>query len=142
MLIAGNNRVEIEKLKQSLHKKFAMKELRQTRHILGMWIEQNRKTKTLRLSQSNYIQKVMKRFDMENVTPASASDDNSTIGQRLFIHRRGEEAQWKDTLRISRRKYNLRNGGDPFGPRTCRRGCQPVHVKPKTEALGGHQAHP
>ena len=37
MLIAGSNQVEIGKLKQSLHNKFAMKELRQARHILGMW---------------------------------------------------------------------------------------------------------
>ena len=37
MLIAGSNQAEIGKLKQSLHDKFAMKELRQARHILGMW---------------------------------------------------------------------------------------------------------
>ena len=59
MLIAGSNQAEIGKLKRSLHDKFAMKELRQARHILGMQIERNRIAKTLRLSQSNYIQKVL-----------------------------------------------------------------------------------
>ena len=32
----------------------------------------------------------------------SASDDNPTFRQRLSIHRRGEKAQWKDTLHIGR----------------------------------------
>ena len=47
MLIAGSNQAEIGKLKGNLHDNFAMKELRQARHILGMWIERNRTTKTL-----------------------------------------------------------------------------------------------
>ena len=42
----------------------------------------------------------------------SASPVNPTIGQRLSIHRRGEKAQWKDTLCIGRRKYHVRNGGE------------------------------
>ena len=69
MLIAGSNQVEIGKLKRSLHDKFAMKELGQARHILGMRIERNRTTKTLWLSQSDYIQKVLKRFNMDNAKP-------------------------------------------------------------------------
>ena len=39
MVIARSNRAEIIKLKRSLHDKFAMRELRQARHILGMRIE-------------------------------------------------------------------------------------------------------
>ena len=46
MLIAGSNQVEIRELKQSLHDKFVMKELRQACHILGMRIKQNWMTKT------------------------------------------------------------------------------------------------
>ena len=52
MLVAGSNQAEIEKLKRSLHKKFAMKELGQAQHILAMRIERNRKTKTLQLFHS------------------------------------------------------------------------------------------
>ena len=58
-------------LKQSLHDKFAMKELQQARHKLGMRIEQNSKTKRFQLSQSDYIQKVLKHFNMENSKPTS-----------------------------------------------------------------------
>ena len=62
---------KIRKLKQSLHDKFAMKELGQARHILGMRIERNRKSKTLWLSQSDYIHKVLKRFNIENAKSVS-----------------------------------------------------------------------
>ena len=71
MLIVGSNQAEIGKLKQSLHDKFVMKELGQARHILGMRIERNRKSKTLWLSQSDYIHKVLKRFNMDNAKPVS-----------------------------------------------------------------------
>ena len=71
MLIARSNQAEIGKLKRSLHDKFAMKELGQARHILGMRIEQNRTSKTLWLSQSDYIHKVLKRFNMDNAKPSS-----------------------------------------------------------------------
>ena len=71
MLIARSNQVEIGKLKRSLHNKFAMKELEQARHILGMRIERNRTTKILFLSQSDYIHKVLKCFNMDNAKPVS-----------------------------------------------------------------------
>ena len=64
MLIAGSNQAEVGKLKWNLHGEFMMKELGQARHIQGMRIECNRTTKTLWLSQSDYIQKVLKRFSI------------------------------------------------------------------------------
>ena len=45
VIIAGSN----EAIKRNLHDKFAIKELGQARHILGMRIERNRMTKTLPL---------------------------------------------------------------------------------------------
>ena len=48
-----------------------MKELGQARHILGMRIEQNRTSKILWLSQSDYIHKVLKCFNMDNGKPTS-----------------------------------------------------------------------
>ena len=47
VLLAGTDKAEIEKLKQKLHENFLMKELGDNRHILGMTIEQNWKTRTL-----------------------------------------------------------------------------------------------
>ena len=42
-----------------------MKEPGQAQHILGVRIERNQKTKILRLSETDYIGKVLKRFNME-----------------------------------------------------------------------------
>ena len=77
MLIAGSNKAEIRKLKRNLCDKFTLKELGQARHIVGMRIERNRKTMTLRFSQSDYIQKMLKRE--ANTNPAS--DDNPIINR-------------------------------------------------------------
>ena len=124
--------------------KFAMKELGQARHILGMRIERNQMTKTLWLSQFDYIQKVLKHFNIDNVKPTitpllttiwlSDRDSPSTEEERNLF--------WKDILRIGSRKYHVRNGSDPTWSCICHRGRQPVHVKPRTKALGGCQTHP
>ena len=65
-------------LNWSLHNKITMKELRQAQHILGMRIEQNRMTKTLSLSQFDYIRMVLRRFNMENAKPAPTLLSTST----------------------------------------------------------------
>ena len=41
MLIMGKDRAAIVELKRTLHEQFSMKELGETRHILGMWIERD-----------------------------------------------------------------------------------------------------
>ena len=51
ILITGNDKVEIRKLKQNPHEKFSMMELREAPHILSMQIEWNRTKKILWLSQ-------------------------------------------------------------------------------------------
>ena len=70
MLIAKCDRAEIGKLNWQLHKKFSMKELGEAQHILGMRIERERTKKIPRLSQPKYIQKVLKRFNMDKLKPA------------------------------------------------------------------------
>ena len=76
MLIVGSNRAEIGKLKWSLHEKFAMKELGQARHILGMRIERNQTTKTLRLHVKGV--EALQHAECE-ASINSISDDNPTI---------------------------------------------------------------
>ena len=77
MLIVGSDRVEVGKLKQTSHEKFPMNELRQAQHILGMRIERNQTEKILRLSQSNYIRKVLRHFNMESMKLASTPHPTS-----------------------------------------------------------------
>eukprot|EP00252_Welwitschia_mirabilis_P018673 TRINITY_DN4156_c0_g1_i5.p1 TRINITY_DN4156_c0_g1~~TRINITY_DN4156_c0_g1_i5.p1 ORF type:complete len:1283 (+),score=262.04 TRINITY_DN4156_c0_g1_i5:125-3973(+) len=71
MLIAGNDLHEIQRLKSQMAKKFATKDLGQAKQILGMRIERDRKSGKLWLSQSDYIHKVLKRFNMADCSPVS-----------------------------------------------------------------------
>eukprot|EP00253_Pinus_taeda_P022748 PITA_22748 len=66
-----NNMQEIHVLKRKLANSFAMKDLGAAKQILGMRITKDRKNRKLTLSQNEYIQKVLKRFNMHNVKPIS-----------------------------------------------------------------------
>ena len=48
-----------------------MKDLGVAKQILGMRITRDRKNHKLTLSQSEYIEKVLKRFNMQNAKPTS-----------------------------------------------------------------------
>ncbi|KAL2239399.1 UNVERIFIED_CONTAM: Retrovirus-related Pol polyprotein from transposon TNT 1-94 [Sesamum indicum] len=66
MLIAGSNVKEINRLKDQLSRKFDMKDLGEARQILGMKITRDKGIGKIWLSQSDYIEKVLCRFKMEN----------------------------------------------------------------------------
>jgi len=71
MLAVGSNMQEINLLKRKLVNSFAMKDFGAAKQILGMRITRDRKNCKLTLSQSEYIEKVLKRFDMQNAKPVS-----------------------------------------------------------------------
>ena len=64
MLVAGSNMHEINVLKRKLANSFAMKDLGAAKQILGMRITKDMKNHKLTLSQNEYIEKVLKRFNM------------------------------------------------------------------------------
>lgn len=72
MLIAGRDIEKIKKLKKELSKSFKMKDLGPANQILGMKISRDRKNGKLRLSQEDYIEKVLHRFNMDKATPVSS----------------------------------------------------------------------
>ncbi|MCO5572552.1 hypothetical protein L7F22_026307 [Adiantum nelumboides] len=65
MLIAGKSIVDVDALKHKLHETFAMKDLGDSSHILGMQITRDSSRKFLFLSQKEYIVKVLENFHME-----------------------------------------------------------------------------
>ncbi|KAE8724080.1 cytochrome P450 71A9-like [Hibiscus syriacus] len=71
MLVAGSDMQEIINLKQKLSKQFAMKDLGAVKQILGMRIKRDTKSGTLMLSQAEYINKVLSRFNMQDAKPVS-----------------------------------------------------------------------
>ena len=66
MLVAGSNMQQINELNQKLARSFSMKDLGATKKILGIRITRDMKNRTLNLSQSEYIKKVLKRFNMQD----------------------------------------------------------------------------
>ena len=71
MLIARSSIEEIYNLKKQLSKQFAMKDLGAVKQILGMRIIRDKANGTLKLSQSEYVKKVLSRFNMNEAKPVS-----------------------------------------------------------------------
>ena len=71
MLIASKSMSKILELKMELSKEFEMKDLGNAQRILGMEIQRDRKQRVLRLTQTQYIEKVLSRFGMENAKPVA-----------------------------------------------------------------------
>lgn len=69
MLIAAENKSDIQRLKGLLSAKFEMKDLGAAKKILGMEIYRDRNQKTLFVSQKGYTQKILSRFGMSNAKP-------------------------------------------------------------------------
>jgi len=72
MLIVGMNSSRIDKLKKQLSQSFAMKDLGTAKQILGVRIHRCRKDKKLFISQEQYIEKVLERFNMNKAKVVSS----------------------------------------------------------------------
>nr|GEW22315.1 hypothetical protein [Tanacetum cinerariifolium] len=66
MLIACKSKSEIEYTKGLLRKEFDKKELGPARKILGMEIVRDRGSRTLKVSQSGYVQKILNNYKVDN----------------------------------------------------------------------------
>ena len=71
ILIAAQNKGEIEVLKKLLSSEFEMKDLGDAKKILGMEIYRDKVAGKLFLSQKTYIQKILQKFGMANSKPVS-----------------------------------------------------------------------
>ena len=65
ILLIGNDIPMLEVVKTSLRKCFSMKDLGEAAYILGIRIYRDRSKRLIGLSQDTYIDKVLKRFNLE-----------------------------------------------------------------------------
>ena len=72
MLLASNNMEITFETKQFLSKNFDMKDLGEASYVIGIEIHRDRSRGLLGLSQKNYIEKVLKRFNMQNCSSSVA----------------------------------------------------------------------
>ncbi len=66
ILIIGNNIPMLQSVKDWLGKCFSMKDLGNAAYILGIRIYRDRTKRLIGLSQSTYLDKILKRFNMDN----------------------------------------------------------------------------
>ena len=66
ILIIGNDIPVMQSVKLWLSQQFSMKDLGEASYVLGIKIYRDRSKRMIGLSQSNYIDRVLKRFSMEN----------------------------------------------------------------------------
>ena len=66
ILLIGNNIQMLETVKSSVRKSFSMKDLGEATYILGIKIYRDRSKRIIGLSQDTYIDKVLKRFNMQD----------------------------------------------------------------------------
>ncbi|KAK4409425.1 hypothetical protein Sango_0015500 [Sesamum angolense] len=66
MLLIGNDVKMLGDIKAQLSTQFSMKHMDKTSYILGIKIYRDRSRRMLRLTRSSYIEKILKRFKMEN----------------------------------------------------------------------------
>src|SRR3954462_440300 len=64
VLLIGNDIPMFEAVKDSLKNSFSMKDLEEAAYVLGIKIYRDRPRRLIGLSQSTYIDKVLKRFNM------------------------------------------------------------------------------
>jgi hypothetical protein len=66
ILLIGNDEQMLNSVKEYLNSKFSMKDMGEAAYVLGIKIYRDRSRHLLVLSQSTYLDKVLKRFGMED----------------------------------------------------------------------------
>ncbi|KAJ4717014.1 Retrovirus-related Pol polyprotein from transposon TNT 1-94 [Melia azedarach] len=94
MLIAAENKYDVQKLKDLLSVEFQMKDLGAARKILGMEIYRDRSKKKLFLSQKGYIQKILSRFGMSTTKPIDTPSAANAHLSVAFASKSVEEKEY------------------------------------------------
>ena len=71
MLFFSSNNDVLEKENNAIEKEYQVEDLGEVSHILGMLIKRDRNSRTLTISQSKYLERVLKRFNMTECKPVS-----------------------------------------------------------------------
>ena len=66
ILLMGNDVLMLQETKESVERSFSMKDLGEANYILGTRIYRDRSRRLIGLSQSTYLDKVLKRFNMDS----------------------------------------------------------------------------
>jgi hypothetical protein len=79
ILLASNSPDMMKETKFCLGSKFEMKDMDSANYVLGIIISRDRDSKLIYLDQENYLEKVLKRFKMEDCKSLSTPVSKGTI---------------------------------------------------------------
>src|SRR5579871_5843342 len=68
----------IKDLKSRLNKVFEMKDLKDLTYFLGIQVRKNRQIRTIYLDQTQYILKILKRFELQDSKPTETPLETGT----------------------------------------------------------------
>nr|GEY25281.1 hypothetical protein [Tanacetum cinerariifolium] len=86
ILIMGNNIPMLQDVKSYLGRCFAMKDLSEVAYIIGIKIYRDRSRRLISLCQSAYVEKILKRFHIENSKRGNADDLKSQNGYVFILN--------------------------------------------------------
>ena len=69
----------MRQVKESLSKEFEMTDLGEISHYLGIQIIRDRQNRTIHVNQTAYIDKILKKFGMENCVAVSTPMDPKIV---------------------------------------------------------------
>lgn len=101
MLIVGKDVTKISQLKKELSNYFDMKDLGPAQQILGMQIVRERKNQRLWLSQEKYVERVIKRFNMDKAKPVSIP-----LGNQFKLSKKSFPPSKKEIEKMSKVPYS------------------------------------
>jgi len=78
LIMLANNLQSLNALKAELGRKFEMKDLGEAHFCLGIQIVRNRAKKTISINQRQYIENILKRFNMSDCKPVGTPMDANT----------------------------------------------------------------
>lgn len=93
MLITSNKKNKLEEIKSRLSKVFKVKDLGEPKVFLGMKMTRDRETRTMTITQEEYIEKILQRFNLENCNPVRTP--MVTIQVRKRIEKENSENEIK-----------------------------------------------
>jgi transposase InsO family protein len=70
LLLIGSSLAEVKQLKTDLSARFEMTDLGEAEYVLGLQLTRNRRARTLSLSQSDYIRRLLERYGMSECNKA------------------------------------------------------------------------
>ena len=78
IIMASKSKAKLDEVKQSLAKKFDIKDLGKLHHFLGMKIVHDKTTGNVWVGQQAYTENLLKKFGMESAKPVATPVENST----------------------------------------------------------------